>query len=71
MFGFDPGMIGRRFRRRRNRHHGTMAITAEGFSYRGMKDAAETLRKKLYQVIGVAKVELFGVQDELVWLASF
>jgi multidrug efflux pump subunit AcrB len=46
----------------------TMAITAEGFSYREMKDAAETLRKKLYQVTGVAKVELFGVQDERVWL---
>lgn len=46
----------------------TMAITAEGFSYRDMKDAAETLRKKLYQVTGVAKVELFGVQDERVWL---
>jgi multidrug efflux pump subunit AcrB len=46
----------------------TMAITAEGFSYREMKDAAETLRKKLYQVSGVAKVELFGVQDERVWL---
>ena len=46
----------------------TIAITAEGFSYREMKDAAENLRKKLYQVIGVAKVELFGVQDERVWL---
>lgn len=46
----------------------TMAITAEGFSYREMKDAAETLRKKLYQVTGVAKIELFGVQDERVWL---
>jgi multidrug efflux pump subunit AcrB len=45
-----------------------MAITAEGFSYREMKDAAENLRKKLYQVTGVAKVELFGVQDERVWL---
>ena len=46
----------------------TIAITAEGFSYREMKDVAEDLRKKLYQIAGVAKVELFGAQDERVWL---
>ena len=33
-----------------------------------MKDVAEDFRKKLYQLPGVAKVELFGVQDERVWL---
>lgn len=46
----------------------TIAITAEGFSYRELKDTAEDLRKKLYQVSGVSKVELLGVQDERVWL---
>lgn len=46
----------------------TIAITAEGFSYREMKDAAEDFRKKLYQLTGVAKVELLGVQDERIWL---
>ena len=46
----------------------TIAITAEGFSYRNMKDVAEDFRKKLYQLAGVAKVELLGVQDERVWL---
>ena len=46
----------------------TMAMTAEGFSYREMKDAAEDLRKRLYRLTGVAKIELFGVQDERVWL---
>ena len=46
----------------------TIAITAEGFSYREMKDIAEDFRKKLYQFAGVAKVELLGVQDERVWL---
>ena len=30
----------------------TIAITAEGFSYRDMKDAAEDFRKKLYQTSG-------------------
>jgi multidrug efflux pump subunit AcrB len=46
----------------------TIAITAEGFSYREMKDTAEDFRKKLYQLTGVAKVELLGTQDERVWL---
>ena len=46
----------------------TIAITAEGFSFRDMKDAAEDFRKKLYQLPGVAKVDLLGIQDERVWL---
>jgi multidrug efflux pump subunit AcrB len=46
----------------------TIAITAEGFSFRDMKDAADDFRKKLYQLQGVAKVDLLGVQDERVWL---
>jgi multidrug efflux pump subunit AcrB len=46
----------------------TIAITAEGFSYREMKDTAEDFRKKLYRLTGVAKVELLGTQDERVWL---
>ena len=46
----------------------TIAMTAEGFSYREMKDVAEDFRKKLYQLAGIAKVELSGAQDERVWL---
>ncbi len=46
----------------------TIAITAEGFSFREMKDVAEDIRKRLYQVAGVAKIELLGVQEERVWL---
>ena len=46
----------------------TIAITGEGFSPREMKDVAEDFRKKLYQLSGISKVELFGVQDERVWL---
>lgn len=46
----------------------TIAITGEGFSYREMKDAAENFRKKLYQLPGVAKIDLLGIQDERVWL---
>lgn len=46
----------------------TIAITGEGFSPRELKDAAEDFRKKLYQIAGISKVELHGVQDERVWL---
>jgi multidrug efflux pump subunit AcrB len=46
----------------------TIAITGEGFSYREMKDVAESFRKKLYQLSGVAKIDLLGSQDERVWL---
>ena len=46
----------------------TIAITGEGFSYREMKDVAEDFRKKLYQLPGVAKIDLLGTQDERVWL---
>jgi multidrug efflux pump subunit AcrB len=46
----------------------TIALTAEGFSYRDMKDVAEDFRKTLYQLDGIAKVELLGLQSERVWL---
>src|SRR5262249_35394849 len=46
----------------------TIAITAEGFSYREMKDVADDFRKKLYRLRGLAKIELLGVQDERIWL---
>lgn len=46
----------------------TIAITGEGFSQRELKDVADNFRKKLYQVTGISKVDLLGVQDERVWL---
>lgn len=46
----------------------TIALTAEGFSYREMKDVADDFRKTLYLVNGVAKVEILGTQDERIWL---
>ncbi|WP_284312613.1 efflux RND transporter permease subunit, partial [Labrys miyagiensis] len=46
----------------------TIALTGEGFSYRELKDVAEDLRKKLYDLAGVAKIELLGTQEERVWL---
>jgi multidrug efflux pump subunit AcrB len=46
----------------------SIAITAEGFTYREMKDVADDFRKKLYPLKGVAKVDMLGVQDERIWL---
>ncbi|MGC2811387.1 MAG: efflux RND transporter permease subunit [Bradyrhizobium sp.] len=46
----------------------TIAITGEGFSPRELKDVADDFRKKLYQMTGISKIDLFGVQDERVWL---
>ncbi|NVJ97999.1 MAG: efflux RND transporter permease subunit [Alphaproteobacteria bacterium] len=46
----------------------SIAITAEGFSYREMEEAAKDLQRRLYTVEGVSKAELYGVQDERIWL---
>ncbi|MCJ9430682.1 efflux RND transporter permease subunit [Kordiimonas marina] len=46
----------------------SIAMTAEGFDYREMEKAAKDLQRTLYTVPGVAKAELFGVQDERIWL---
>jgi multidrug efflux pump subunit AcrB len=46
----------------------TIAMTGEGFSQRELKDVADDFRKKLYQLTGISKVDVFGVQDERVWL---
>jgi multidrug efflux pump subunit AcrB len=46
----------------------SIAMTAEGFSYREMEESAKDMQRRLYTVDGVAKVELFGVQEERIWL---
>lgn len=46
----------------------TVAVTGEGFDYRELREAAKSLRKRLYTVDGVGKVELMGVQEERIWL---
>jgi len=46
----------------------TIAMTAEGFTYREMETTAKDLQRQLYTVEGVSKVELSGVQDERIWL---
>ncbi len=46
----------------------SIAMTAEGFSYREMENAAKELQRQLYLLDGVGKVQLFGVQEERIWL---
>jgi multidrug efflux pump len=40
------------------------ALTSDGFSYEELREHADRVRQKLLQVRDVAKVELFGAQDE-------
>ncbi len=46
----------------------SIAMTAEGFSFREMEVAAKELQRELYRVDGVAKVSIYGVQEERIWL---
>ncbi|GAA4028196.1 efflux RND transporter permease subunit [Actimicrobium antarcticum] len=41
-----------------------IALSGEGFTYAEVKDYADFVRQQLLRVKSVAKVELFGVQDE-------
>jgi multidrug efflux pump len=44
------------------------ALTAEGLDYPQLKDIAERLRDDLLRIPGVNKVEIFGVQDEKIFV---
>ena len=46
----------------------TIALWADGFSLREMRDVARDTRDRLYSVTGVKKIELYGIQDEQVYL---
>lgn len=44
------------------------ALTAEGLDYPQLKDAAERIRDELLSVPNVGKVEIFGIQDEKIFI---
>ena len=44
------------------------ALQAQGFDYAELKDFADDVRQQLLRVPDVAKVELFGVQDEKLFI---
>ncbi|MHC4798237.1 MAG: efflux RND transporter permease subunit [Planctomycetota bacterium] len=45
-----------------------LALTGSGFSYKEMEDYADELKKELSVVKGVARVELWGVQDKVIYI---
>ncbi len=46
----------------------TVALWADGFSLAEMRDVARDARDRLYALTGIEKVELFGIQDERIYL---
>ena len=44
------------------------ALTSDGFTYRELRDQAEFIRAELLRVTGVGKVDLIGVQDEVIYV---
>ncbi|MET1115497.1 MAG: efflux RND transporter permease subunit [Comamonas sp.] len=44
------------------------ALQGQGFSYAELKDVADDVRQQLLRVPDVAKVEMFGVQDEKLYI---
>jgi multidrug efflux pump subunit AcrB len=44
------------------------AFSTDGFTYRELKDYVEQVRQQLLRVPDVAKVDLFGVQDEKIFI---
>ncbi|MCV4697640.1 hypothetical protein OFB92_31515, partial [Escherichia coli] len=44
------------------------ALSADGFSEEDLRRHAEQVRQRLLRVANVAKVELFGVQDEKIFV---
>lgn len=44
------------------------AITADGFSYRDLKDLSERVRDELKRIESVGKVEIYGIQPERIYV---
>ncbi|MEM1042487.1 MAG: efflux RND transporter permease subunit [Bacteroidota bacterium] len=45
-----------------------LTLTADGFSYRELEDAADQVRNELLRIEDVAKVDIYGAQDERVFV---
>jgi Cu/Ag efflux pump CusA len=64
-----PGVQGPFFNDEFGDVYGVMfAFSTDGFTYRELKDYVEGARQRLLKVPNVAKVDLFGVQDEKVYI---
>ncbi|MGV8892435.1 MAG: efflux RND transporter permease subunit [Burkholderiaceae bacterium] len=64
-----PGVIGPFFNDEFGDTYGSIfALSGDGFNYAQMKEYADFVRQQLLKVPSVAKVELFGVQDEKIYI---
>jgi multidrug efflux pump len=64
-----PGIQGPFFNDEFGDVYGVMfAFSTDGFTYRELKDYVEQVRQELLRVPNVAKVDLFGVQDEKIYI---
>ncbi|NGX62133.1 MAG: Multidrug resistance protein MexB [Chlamydiae bacterium] len=45
-----------------------LSVTGDGFSYKELEEYAKVIRKELSLIKGVSRVELWGVQDQVVYL---
>ncbi|MDQ2696096.1 MAG: efflux RND transporter permease subunit [Pseudomonadota bacterium] len=46
----------------------SIALTADGFSLEEMRETAKSLRNRIYPLAGVRRIDLYGVQEERVFL---
>jgi multidrug efflux pump len=64
-----PGVVGPFFNDEFGDTYGSIfALSGDGFSYAEVKDYADFVRQQLLGVPSVAKVELFGAQDEKIYI---
>jgi multidrug efflux pump subunit AcrB len=64
-----PGVLGPFFNDEFGDVYGVIfAFSADGFSYRELKDYVDWARQQLLRVPNVAKVDLFGVQDDRIYI---
>jgi multidrug efflux pump subunit AcrB len=64
-----PGLIGPFFNDEFGDTYGIIyTFTADGFSHRELRDYVEAVRSQLLQVPDVAKIDVFGVQDETIFV---
>jgi multidrug efflux pump subunit AcrB len=66
---FPKGIIGPGFNDEFGDTFGVIyAFTADGFTHRELRDYVEQVRSRLLRVADVAKVEIFGAQDERIFI---
>jgi multidrug efflux pump len=68
-FTLPPGTMGPFFNDEFGDVYGNLyAFTADGYTYAELKDTVEDVRKEILRVPNVAKADLFGVQDEKIYV---